>query len=187
MNQHAKRGIDKFYEKNFSGALFDFSLSLNADPSSKEARIGAILCDMAFENEEQAVALFEYYILTKENGAIDCEEIMEEIIHSVDTNREKMAHLFVEDQLEAKINAENGIKYEDFMALIESRGSFKEAFEDIMFSTKVIISKKEDFVDFLAQLIDNGFIDISLNYLESAVTFFPNDEQLLSLIKKVQK
>ncbi|MBN2832720.1 MAG: tetratricopeptide repeat protein, partial [Campylobacterales bacterium] len=80
-----------------------------------------------------------------------------------------------------------GIKYEDFLTLIESRGSFKEAFEDIMFSTKVIISKKEDFVDFLSKLMENGFVEMSLNYLESAVTLFPNDEQLLSLIKKVQK
>ncbi len=71
------------------------------------------------------------------------------------------------------------------MSLIEARGSFKEAFEDIMFSTKVIISRKEDFVDFLAKLIENGFVEISLNYLESAVTLFPNDEQLLTLIKKV--
>ena len=102
-------------------------------------------------------------------------------------DNEKIAHLFKQSDFEARINAENGIKYEDFMALIESRGSFKEAFEDIMFSTKVIISKKEDFVDFLAKLIENGFIEMSLNYLESAVTLFPNDEQLLLLIKKVQK
>ena len=95
--------------------------------------------------------------------------------------------LFSNHDIETQINAENGIKYEDFLALIESRGSFKEAFEDIMFSTKVIISKKEDFVDFLAKLIDNGFIEMSLNYLENAITLFPNDEQLLFLIKKVQK
>ena len=55
-----------------------------------------------------------------------------------------------------------------------------------MFSTKVIISRKEDFVDFLSKLMENGFVEISLNYLESAVTLFPNDEQLLTLIKKVQ-
>jgi len=187
MNQYFQKGVDKFYEKNFSESMIQFALALQDDPKSKSARIGAILCDMAVHNEEQAMALFEYYLLTKENGAEDCEEVMEEIINSVEENSEKIAHLFKHDDLEARINAENGIKYEDFMALIESRGSFKEAFEDIMFSTKVIISKKEDFVDFLAKLIENGFIDISLNYLESAVTLFPNDQQLLSLIKKVQK
>ena len=89
------------------------------------------------------------------------------------------------EEFEAKINAENGIKYEDFMRLVGVRGNFKEVFEDIMFSTKVIISRKEDFVDFLSKLIENGFVEMSLNYLESAVIRFPNDEQLLSLIKKV--
>ncbi|MBP1682308.1 MAG: hypothetical protein H6Q35_2647 [Proteobacteria bacterium] len=187
MNAYIKEGIEKFYTKNFKEAMLQFALALSIDPKSKEARIGAILCDMAMSNEEQAMALFEYYILTKENGAEDCEEVMEEIINSVEEHSEKIAHLFKESDLEARINAENGIKYEDFMALIESRGSFKEAFEDIMFSTKVIISKKEDFVDFLAKLIENGFIEMSLNYLESAVTLFPNDEQLLSLIKKAHK
>lgn len=187
MNGHIKRGIEKFYEKNFSDAMIQFGLALSDDPKSKEARIGAILCDMAMHNEEQATALFEYYLLTKANGAEDCEDIIEEIINSVEENSEKIAHLFKDEDLETRINAEHGIKYEDFLALIESRGSFKEAFEDIMFSTKVIISKKEDFIDFLAKLIENGFIEISLNYLESAVTLFPNDEQLLSLIKKAQK
>ena len=187
MNNYIKKGIDKFYAKNFAEAMLNFSLALSADPSSKQSRIGAILCDMAVDNEEQAMALFEYYLLTKANGAQDCEEIVEEIIHSVDNATGKMGHLFNEKEFEARINAENGIKYEDFTCLIQSRGSFKEAFEDIMFSTKVIISKKEDFVDFLAKLIENGFIEISLNYLENAVTLFPNDEQLLSLIKKVQQ
>lgn len=187
MDSYVSKGIKKFYEKKFSEAMFEFAHALSLDPTSKQARIGAILCDMAVENEEQATALFEYYLLTKANGAEDCEDVIEEIIGSVEENIGKMTHLIHEREFEAKINAENGIKYEDFMSLIESRGSFKEAFEDIMFSTKVIISRKEDFVDFLAKLIENNFVDISLNYLESAVTLFPNDEQLLALIKKVQK
>lgn len=187
MQSYFQKGIDLFYERRFSEAMRQFALALNENPDDKASRIGAILCDMALNNEEQATALFEYYILTRENGVNDSEEIMEEIINSVEEHSEKIAHLFQQPDLEARINAENGIKYEDFMALIESRGSFKEAFEDIMFSTKVIISKKEDFVDFLVKLIDNGFIEMSLNYLESAVTLFPNDDQLLSLIKKVQQ
>ncbi len=186
MNEWIKQGVGHFYARRFDESLKDFSLALSIDPSSKEARIGALLSDMAIENEEQAVALFEYYLLTKESGVENCEAAMEEIIHSLDENQEKVGHLFkTNDDFEAKINAENGIKYEDFMRLVGVRGNFKEVFEDIMFSTKVIISRKEDFVDFLSKLIENGFVEMSLNYLESAVIRFPNDEQLLSLIKKV--
>ena len=187
MGERFQKAVECFYEKRFKDAMRLFSLELSLHPESQEARIGVLLCDMAFDSQEQAISLFEYYLLTKENGVDECERVMEEIIHSVDENKEKIEKLFSpKDDFEARINAENGIKYEDFMRLVQSRGSFKEAFEDIMFSTKVIISSKEDFVDFLAKLMDNGFMEISLNYLESAVTLFPNDEQLLTLIKKVQ-
>ena len=187
MNERFQKAVEHFYEKRFGDALQLFSLELSLHPDSKEARIGVLLCDMAFDNQEQAMALFEYYLLTRDNGVEACESVIEEIIHAVDENREKIEKLLrKKDDFEARINAENGIKYEDFMSLIQSRGSFKEAFEDIMFSTKVIISRKDDFVDFLSKLMENGFVEISLNYLESAVTLFPNDEQLLTLIKKVQ-
>jgi len=187
MNERIHKAIEFFYAKKFTQALALFALELSENEDAKEARIGALLCDMAFENEEQARSLFEYYLLTKDNGVEECEAVMETLIHSVDENRDKIARLLgKQNDFEQRINAENGIRYEDFRDLIDSRGSFKEAFEDIMFSTKVIISRKEDFVDFLSKLMENGFVDISLNYLESAVTLFPNDEQLLTLIKKAQ-
>ena len=186
MNEWIKEGVNHFYTRRFAEALKNFSLALSFDPASKEARIGAMLSDMAMENEEQALALFEYYLLTKESGVENCENAIENIIRSLDQNQEKIAHLLKNpDELESKINAENGIKYEDFMRLVGVRGDFKKVFEDIMFSTKVIISRKEDFVDFLEKLLEHGFVDISLNYLETAVSFFPNDKQLLLLIKKI--
>ena len=40
------------------------------------------------------------------------------------------------------VNQLDAINYEDFQLLIKQRGSFKVAFEDIMFSTKVAIEKK---------------------------------------------
>jgi hypothetical protein len=56
------------------------------------------------------------------------------------------------------IESLDAIRYEDFKKLlIESRGSFRIAFEDIMFSTKVAIENKDDFYDFVTKLIDNDF------------------------------
>lgn len=61
--------------------------------------------DMAVDNEEQAVSLFEYYLLTKESGVENC-EAAEEIIQSVDENHDKIAHLFqATNDFEARINA----------------------------------------------------------------------------------
>lgn len=181
-----KRGIECFYKKNFDSALLNFSLALEKDPNSDEARISAILSDLAMEKEDESIALYEYYLVSKENGTLNPEKMIEEIVNSVDFSMESLEALFFENEIEAKINEENGIAYEDFIVFIENKNSFKEAFEDIMFSTKVIIHKKDDFIDFLEKLIDNGFTDMSLNYFESAVQMFPNDEKLLSLVRKVE-
>jgi len=181
-----KRGIACFYNRDFVTALMNFSLSLEKNPDSNEARIGAILSDLAMEKEDEAIALYEYYLLSKESGSLEPEKMIEEIVNSVDISMESLEALFLQNEIEMKINEENGIAYEDFKAFIESKNNFKEAFEDIMFSTKVVIQKKDDFIDFLEKLIDNGFQDISLNYFESAVQLFPNDEKILSLVRKVK-
>ncbi len=54
-----------------------------------------------------------------------------------------------------------------------------------MFSSKVIITKKEDFLTFLDMLIDNGYNEMALNYLENAITIYPTDLQLRELMKKL--
>lgn len=187
MNKYTKKGIDKFYEKKFDEAMLNFSLALEEDDSSNEARIGAMLCDLASEKEEEALALFEYYTITKETDIKNPEEVIEEIINALEFDLEEISSLFMKDELESKVDEENGIAYEDFRVIIEEKSNFKEAFEDIMFSTKVIIHNKEDFLDFLEQLLDNGFKEMSLSYFESAVTMFPNDEKLRTLIEKVQE
>lgn len=186
VNKYIKRGIDSFYQKDFDNALLNFSLALQQNPDSDQARICAMLCDLAMEKEDEAIALFEYYLISKDSGVDKSEELIEEILNTVELTLESLEKLFLEDEIEAKINEENGISYEDFKLFIDSKDNFKEAFEDIMFSTKIIIQHKEDFLDFLEQLIDNGFKDISLNYFESAAQMFPNDEKLMSLVKKVE-
>ena len=187
MNLHVTLGIDSFYKRDYSLALFYFSLALQEEPDSKDARLGAILSDMANDKEMEAVALFEYYLVSKEDDRENIEDIAMEIIELIDSSAESIYGLIEKKELQYAIDEENGIEYEDFKALIIQRGSFKKAFEDIMFSTKVLISKKEDFVDFLEKLIDNGFSEMSLNYLESAMSIFPNDKKLISLVNRAKQ
>ncbi len=186
MNKDLILGIDFFYKREYQKALFYFSLALKSDPDSKEARLGALLCDFAVDREDEAEALFEYYLVSKSSGVKGIEEVIEEITEIVENSTSSLENIILEDDIQSFINEENGIGYEDFVKLIENRGSFKEAFEDIMFSTKVLISKKEDFVDFLDRLIENGFAEMSMNYIEHAILFFPDDQKLISLIDKVK-
>ncbi|WP_458700183.1 tetratricopeptide repeat protein [Sulfurospirillum sp. 1307] len=186
VEKYIKVATDNFFDKKYDVAMLNFSLALELNPNSQEAKIGAILCDFAHEKEEEAIAIFEYYLVNKSNGVENSESIVEDILNSVDFTLETLEKMFFEESIEENLNTQEAIGYDDFKSFIKSKNSFKEAFEDIMFSTKVIIHKRDDFIDFLEQLIDNGFEDMSLNYFESAVNLFPNDEKLLSLIKKVQ-
>ncbi|WP_331774632.1 tetratricopeptide repeat protein [Sulfurospirillum sp. 1612] len=184
MSMNLSLGIDYFYKGDFEKALFYFALALQEDQDSVAARVGAILSDMATQRRHEAEALFEYFMLTKdsENG-----DIVEEIVDLADASIESIFEKIDSKELEHAMNEENGIEYVDFIKLVAQRGSFKKAFEDIMFSTKVLISNKDDFVDFLEQLIDSGFTEMSINYLESAISMYPNDTKLISLVEKAIK
>ena len=171
MSQYKSLGIEAFHKREFSRALFYFSLALREDPNDKEARICAILADLAHEREEEALSLFEYYSMNQESSD-ENDAILEEIIDSLEIGPEKLFSFFEQQALEEHLLSEDGITYDDFMVLIDQKGGFKEAFEDIMFSTKVLISKKDDFINFLDQLIDNGYIEMSFHYLENAVSLF---------------
>jgi hypothetical protein len=85
------------------------------------------------------------------------------------------------------VNQLDAINYEDFQLLIKQRGSFKVAFEDIMFSTKVAIEKKEDFYDFVTKLIDNGFNNMAYNYLEGFQDYFFQDKEIVKLYKRLEE
>ena len=80
----------------------------------------------------------------------------------------------------------DAIKYSDFIELIKSRGSFRQAFEDIMYSTKVALNSKEEFYEFISQLIDNGFQSIAYTYLDGYNQMFQFDTKMQELYKKLE-
>ena len=85
------------------------------------------------------------------------------------------------------VDALDAIKYEDFKKLIDSRDSFRIAFEDIMFSTKVAIENKNDFFDFVSKLIDNDFNNTAYTYLDGFNEYFAYDDEIEKLYKKLEE
>jgi hypothetical protein len=79
----------------------------------------------------------------------------------------------------------DGIKYEDFETLIKQSGSFKIAFQDIMFSTKVAITSKDEFYEFVNQLIDNDFKKTAYHYLDGFNEYFKFDKEIIKLYDKL--
>jgi len=176
---------EAFISKHYDFAMLHFADALKLDPSNKEAKIGVILTELAMDGEESAVALFDYYEILKNSETDNPESIVEKLVESLEhsyDNLEELIASVISDKLE-----DNGINYDDFKEFVKTRGSFKRAFEDIMFSTRVIISSKEDFIEFLNQLIESEFTEMAFNYIESAIVSHPTDKQLLALFDKIQE
>lgn len=175
-----------FYKAEYQKALNKYALVLKDYPNSKEAYNGAILAEMAMSGESGAEALFDYYAILREENSEQADVIISEILETMDGTLEQLTELFSKPQKE-QFTYEDGILYSDFRALIEEDGDFKRIFENIMFSTRVIITEKEDFVDFLDRLMRSGFNEMALSYLESALGIYPNDKQLRNLLRRLAK
>ncbi|MEA2090786.1 MAG: hypothetical protein U9O83_00280 [Campylobacterota bacterium] len=177
---------DSFSKSDYKNALEKFAIVLQDFPNSKEAYNGVILSEMALSGEGGAEALFDYYEILKDEDKEQADSIMSDILQTMDGTVEKLSEIFAEP-LRDRLEFEDGILYQDFKAIVDGGKSFKETFENIMFSTRVIITKKEDFVDFLDNLIEHGFAEMALTYLENALSVYPSDKLLRKLLKKLAK
>ncbi|NPA59944.1 MAG: hypothetical protein GXO30_05710 [Epsilonproteobacteria bacterium] len=177
---------ESFSKSDFQKALEKFAIVLQDYPSSKEAYNGVILSEMALSGESGAEALFDYYEILKSEDTEQADVIMSDILQTMDGTIEKISEIFAEP-LRDRLEFEDGILYDDFKQIIEDGESFKETFENIMFSTRVIITKKEDFTDFLENLIEHDYAEMALTYLENALSIYPSDKLLRKLLKKLAK
>jgi len=185
MNKFKELANDSFFQRDFKKALLNYSLALKEVPDDKEAKIGALLADLAFEKEEEAVALFEYYEVTKAVGDQDAEETIERMIENFDYENDDLSDALSE--IEGRLgNIEEGILFDEFIAHATSREDVKTAIEDLMFSSKIIIHKKEDFVELIGILIDNGYQELAYNYIENALMLYPDDTYFYDLLKKLE-
>lgn len=175
---------ESFSQEDYKTALDKFAEVLRNYPNSKEAYNGVILSEMAMSGELGAEALFDYYEILKEEDKEEADAIMSEILQNMDGTVEKLGEVFAQP-LRERLEYEDGILYSDFKKILDSGADFKETFENIMFSTRVIITDRDDFLDFLDKLIEHGFAEMALSYLENALSIYPSDKLLQKLLKKL--
>jgi len=180
-----QRAEEAFLRGNYTDALRSYGLILKDYPTLDDARIGVFLSDLGIEREDEAQALFDYYQVLKSEKDNPV-EIISNIIDTLDSTKYQLEELLV-NPAEEQIDYGDGIRYSDFLALVESRGDFKKTFEDIMFSTKVIISSKDEFIDFVKHLSSEGFHQMALNYLDSSGNIFGNDQDILELYNTIKE
>jgi len=180
-----KRAEGEFLKGEFTNALRSYGWILKDYPDLDEAKVGVYLSDLGVENQEEAKTLFDYYQIIKDEkeNAVD---IIDGLINTLDTSKQQIQELLL-DPMEEQIEYGDGIRYSDFLDLVESRGSFKETFEDIMFSTRVVITSKEEFIDFVTKLSNEHFDEMALKYLDASVHLFGNDQDILALYHIVRE
>ncbi|MHC3995004.1 hypothetical protein ACXWTF_09245 [Thiomicrolovo sp. ZZH C-3] len=177
---------ESFNQENYEEALRQYAQVLQDYPESKEAFNGAILAEMAMSGEEAAEALFDYYEVLREEDAEQADTVISEILQTMDGTVEQLTSLFTEP-MRQRLDYEDGILYDDFRQLVKEQGDFKTIFENIMFSTRVLITEKEEFIDFLSQLNRHGYHKMAMNYIETALSMYPNDDQLRALLRDILK
>ena len=175
-----------FTQKKFEKALFLYSQLSSEFPDNKEYQIYALFCDVASEDEEKAMSLYDYFAVVKDENLEDAIKYVEDVINAYDGDIDKMMDILKEVS-SSTIDSLDAIRYEDFKKLIDSRGSFRIAFEDIMFSTKVAIENKDDFFDFVTKLIDNDFNTTAYTYLDGFNEYFSYDQEIEKLYKKLEE
>ena len=135
----------------------------NLIPNAKNFRFGIVVSEWNGDITEPML-----------QGAIDA------LIDNLDSSKQKIQDLLL-DPVTEEIEYSDGIRYSDFLLLVQSRGSFKKTFEDIMFSTKVVITNKDEFIDFVTKLSNEGFGEMALGYLDASSQLFGNDQEILAL------
>ncbi len=183
-NRLLQRAEEEFLQGDFQMALQTYGLLLKDYPGMDEAKVGVFLSDLGTESAEEAQALFDYYQLIKEERE-NAADIIDGLIESLSSTKMQLSELLV-DPLQEQVEYGEGIRYSDFLDLVESRGSFRKAFEDIMFSTKVVITDKDQFIDFVTRLAEEGFDEMVLNYLDATTSLFGDDQDVLALYHVVK-
>jgi tetratricopeptide (TPR) repeat protein len=171
--------------KEFEKALFIYSQLSSIFKYNKEYPIYALFCDIANEDVEKALSLFDYFTVAKEKNIDDAIEYVHNVVDAYDGDIDKMMDI-LKDLTNTTVDSLDAIKYDDFKLLIQSRGSFRVAFEDIMFSTKVAIDSKDDFFDFVTKLIENDFSTTAYSYLEGFNEYFAYDSKIEELYKMLE-
>ncbi|ANV97355.1 hypothetical protein BBW65_00305 [Helicobacter enhydrae] len=179
-----RKAFYALFHREIHKALRLFTLQLYKSPNNNEAKMGAILCDLAFLNPDYAIALADYYFtLLEDLPMTQAQERILKIIQSGDEKDNAISDaVFALNQ--DKIEGLEGISFEDFQAFIQTKSNFKEAFEDLIFSTKIIFADRTDIYAFLDLLIDYGYANLALDYLENMHNTFESDNAMQKIFQK---
>ena len=182
------KGFKALSVREFDKAAHYFGEVLRLDSSDKQARIGVLIADIAQDFPKKAELFTELYqILLASSPRSQRENIQNQMLDILREFDESLGYISQLTEKEESLESEqlNGIAYKDFVALCEKQG-FKEVFENLIFSSKIIFTQRSDFYQFLKDLIEHGFKHIALAYIEDMPQIAYNSE-LQDMLKDTLK
>ena len=185
INRLLTRAEEQFSLGKYESALTTYGLLLREYPTHSDAKIGAFLCDIGMESGDEAQALYDYYQIIKEEQQENATQVMTELINTLDITKDQIGKLLTPNV--DKIDYQDGISYKDFLKFVEKRGDFRKAFEDVMFSTRVILKSKDEYIEFIRELLKRGQYRLAEQFLDSMSSSFEKSQEIYELYNELDK
>lgn len=80
------------------------------------------------------------------------------------------------------LEKENGISFKEFNNVVKYSNDVKRDIESMLFSTKVIIDNKDDFISFVEVLFKNNLEEIVYDYIDVINKYFVYDEGMREVL-----
>ncbi len=185
INRLLTRAEEQFSLGKYESALTTYGLLLKEYPTHSDAKIGAFLCDIGMESGDEAQALYDYYQIIKEEQQENATKVMTDLINTLDITKDQIGKLLAPNV--DKIDYQDGISYRDFLKFVEKRGDFRKAFEDVMFSTRVILKSKNEYIEFIRELIKREQYKLAEQFLDSMSNSFEKNQDIYELYYELDK
>lgn len=179
-----KRAESAFLQGNYEESIKQYSNAMALKHSDTESHVGLLLADLASDYETESKALYDYYQILKRENRSGADKILLSLVKSFDGNLSEMAAMTqVINAL--NIDRNDGILYNDFKKHLIARGDFKQGCEDMIFSTRIILTSREEFIEFLEILVEHGFARMALVYLDEIYGKMNFDAKLGEIYTKI--
>lgn len=182
-----KRAEFAFEQEAYDQALFHLSLAMKRSPESEAAEVLIQLSALAMEFPEEARAVYEFYQIAREIDAAHASAMARALIESIENYEVYGSAAELAERFRSRSEERSAISYDEFRQLVDENDDFKEIFEKVIYSTRVVIADKGEFFAFIEELIDNGYTEMALAYIDSANAVFPSDLRLRQLLDKIAR
>lgn len=176
MKKYKKYGFAAFKSGKYELAKVYFSLAKDFF-LVEDLFLLISLCGCASKDPKRANFIFDLYI-SKKKSSIELSPLVYEL-ENYNNN--------IPQQKMANIDCDLAISYEEFMDILKKKKS-KEIIENLLFSrTKLVISSKKDFLNFINLLADYNMTELGIEYLEMMLSIYAWDEDIKIILNKMHK